>query len=835
MILSSVLRRRAAWALASLLLLVLFALPAAPAWAAPDDTSEQIATELAGARKSLDQVRAASAKDPVDPAELPQLRATAIEIQAKADKAADALAPQLTSIEARLSELGDIPEGETEAADVAARRAQLEKARSTMDAQVKLARLLSVEAGQSVDRISSQRRAEFQAALGKRTTSILGTTFWTEFNNDLPRDTERLLSIWDDAKQAVSETAGLTWLGMLVAAIMIVALRMWAAHRLLKITATRVPSGRLRRSFHSLTLVILGFAIPGLLAVTFHTGLGWDAPLPRALDTLLAGMVAAFCFGGYVGGLGGALLSPYRSSWRLPPITDPVAHSMRAFPVLLGVVLVFIWMVERLTGQISASLPVTVAVNCLIIVVLGGLLAVGLSRFEHVRRRVAADPQDQTPEPRPLWLSVMVGGAWIVLVTAFVCLLGGYVAFGSFIVKQLAWTLIVLCSVYLFAVLAEDTFMTLLARNATSSEPAQPELAQPQMREQAAVLLSGITRVLLALFALLLLLAPFGAGPVELFQRIDQLRGGVSIGEVNINPSRVAQAFLVLGLTLIAVRLFKGWLSRRYLPTTQLDPGMQSSASTLFGYTGVVVAVALALSSIGIGLERVAWIASALSVGIGFGLQAVVQNFVSGLILLAERPVKVGDWVSLGGIEGDIQRVNVRATEIQMADRSTVIVPNSEFITKTVRNVTHANPLGLVQIKLPMPLSTDASEVREIILAAFAEHAGVLETPAPNVWLDGVDTTGNLMFNASAYVASPRAAYGVRSAILFDVLARLREANMAMYRPAAMVLQPAHDDADAPVAQASTPASRTKDSADDAPRLPPSRAVAPPDQSGPGT
>ena len=82
----------------------------------------------------------------------------------------------------------------------------------------------------------------------------------------------------------------------------------------------------------------------------------------------------------------------------------------------------------------------------------------------------------------------------------------------------------------------------------------------------------------------------------------------------------------------------------------------------MFGYTGVVLAISLALSAVGIGLERIAWVASALSVGIGFGLQAVVQNFVSGLILLAERPVKVGDWVSLCGIEGDIVRVNVRAT-----------------------------------------------------------------------------------------------------------------------------------------------------------------------------
>ncbi|WZB63682.1 mechanosensitive ion channel domain-containing protein [Achromobacter xylosoxidans] len=291
------------------------------------------------------------------------------------------------------------------------------------------------------------------------------------------------------------------------------------------------------------------------------------------------------------------------------------------------------------------------------------------------------------------------------------------------------------------------------------------------------------------LLTITLLLAPFGEGPTDLLQRFDQLRKGLAIGEAQIHPGAVLQALIVLALALLGVKMLKRWLSNRYLPTTELDPGMQLSAVTLFGYAGFVVAVALALSSPGIGLERVAWIASALSVGIGFGLQAIVQNFVSGLILLAERPVQVGDWVSLGGVEGDILRINVRATEIQMSDRSTVIVPNSEFITKTVRNVTRSSPLGLVQIKLPMPLSTDAERARDAILQAFADHADILATPAPNVFLDGLDG-GNLIFNAKGYVSSPRAAYGVRSALLFTVLSRLREAGLEVSSPTTVLLAP---------------------------------------------
>jgi len=177
---------------------------------------------------------------------------------------------------------------------------------------------------------------------------------------------------------------------------------------------------------------------------------------------------------------------------------------------------------------------------------------------------------------------------------------------------------------------------------------------------------------------------------------------------------------------------------------------------------------------------------------------------VSGLILLAERPVKVGDWVSLGGVEGDILRINVRATEIQMGDRSTVIVPNSEFVTKTVRNVTRSNPLGLVQIKLPMPLSTDAEQVRELMLLAMADHEDVLESPAPNVFLDGIDA-GHLIFNARGYVSSPRAAYGVRSALLFTVLKRLDEAKLEVSSPPTMLLASAPEPAQAPAPVAVPP------------------------------
>ncbi|MDH3063281.1 DUF3772 domain-containing protein [Achromobacter insolitus] len=761
-----------------------------PAHAAAPPTPADTEAALATARKQIDDIRKRVA-DETDDATLVKQRGDALDIQSKADAAAEALTPQLASVTARLSELGTPPEGAKEAPDVAAQRMQLEKNSRALDAQIKLARLLSVDAGQTAEQISAQRRTQFQARLGERRDSFLSGQFWTEFREEFPRDLERLEVLRDDLATAVGQTPKWGWLLLGAAIALTIVLRVTIGRLLLRITATRVPPGRLRRSFLAVAHLVLAVATPGVIALLIHMGLDWDSQLSDNTSSLLANLVATVCFGGYVSGLGYALLSTNRPSWRLPPISDAVATRLRWLPGVLGVLVVMIWLAERLPVLLNASLTTTITLTGIVAVLtmatIGAVLAIS--------RRLRRQAMQENDAPIPFWVSLLLTSVWTVLILSLASMLAGYVAFGSFMVKQVLWVLIILASAYLLSTLIEDGFSTLLGT--THRDGGEHEA--PSMRDQAAVLLSGVGRVAVGLLAVTLLLAPFGEAPMDLLQRFDQLRKGLAIGEAQIRPGAVLQALLVLGLSLLAVKMLKRWLSNRYLPTTELDPGMQLSAATLFGYAGFVLAVALSLSAAGIGLERVAWIASALSVGIGFGLQAVVQNFVSGLILLAERPVKVGDWVSLGGVEGDILRINVRATEIQMGDRSTVIVPNSEFVTKTVRNVTRSNPLGLVQIKLPLPLSTDAEQVRELILQAFADHEDVLDTPAPNVFLDGIDG-GHLIFNAKGYVSSPRAAYGVRSALLFTLLKRLHDAGLEVSSPPTMLLASAPQPAAAPLA-----------------------------------
>ena len=235
----------------------------------------------------------------------------------------------------------------------------------------------------------------------------------------------------------------------------------------------------------------------------------------------------------------------------------------------------------------------------------------------------------------------------------------------------------------------------------------------------------------------------------------------------------------MLAIALTLVRAFMRWLEGRYLPATELDGSGRNSVSLVARYVGIALAVIWALASLGIGIERIALLLSALSVGIGFGLQAITQNFVSGLILLAERPIKIGDLIRVGTDEGDVKRISVRSTEITLADHSTLIVPNSELITKSVLNKTLASPLGRIQVQFSVPLGTDAARVRQLVLDAFVREEAVLDDPAPSAFIDAI-VDGRIAFNCFAHVPSPRAAYGARSNILLELLTRFRDEGIEM-------------------------------------------------------
>jgi potassium efflux system protein len=771
-------------------------------------TSDDPDTILEAARQRVDSIEKRLQADSPD-AELVAMRDALLEIQQNAEQIAQTQAPELARAQARLTELGAAPEGTREDSDVATQRSNLQKTTEALNARIKLARLLSVESLQLAEQAAKQRRSRFQAHLFERTDALLSTSFWHDLRDLFSAD-DAPHSPWQGQLGAafarMSAAAWLAWLGV---ALIGIALRLALGRVVTRLAATHSPAARVRRTLYALAQTALWMLVPGALAWGLVLGLNWERPTPEPLHGLLASFVGAVLFSSYLAGLGRALLSADQPAWRLVPMPDALARALRWQPAVIGTVTLAGWLMQRLAALAQADLAAEVAINCLYALVLAFVVGRSLRQGERLRRAAlaAASAEPESPLdalPRPLWVSLMLTGVWLALVASVVSIVIGYVALGGFVARQVVWVFVVSLTAYLLTLLVGDVFDTWVrSPPLTDPDAEEPDgaidaqsdaaVSPSHLRNQVAVIGAGGLQLAVLLVALVLILAPFGEGPGDLWQRLGQLDVGVAVGELQVRPVAVLRALLVFGLSMLAVRALKRWLTNNFLPTTRLDAGMRSSTTTLFGFVGTVLAIAFGLSAIGLALDKIAWIASALSVGIGFGLQAVVSNFVSGLILLAERPVKVGDWVTLGGIEGDIRRINVRATEIQMGDRSTVIVPNSEFITKTVRNVTLASPLGLVQIKLPMPLDTDTERVRDLLLQAFEQHDDVLETPAPKVFLDGFDN-GNLVFNATGYVVSPRQSYGVKSALLFTVLGSLREAGLPMSKPAAMVLRDAPQD-----------------------------------------
>jgi small-conductance mechanosensitive channel len=223
--------------------------------------------------------------------------------------------------------------------------------------------------------------------------------------------------------------------------------------------------------------------------------------------------------------------------------------------------------------------------------------------------------------------------------------------------------------------------------------------------------------------------SPFG----EFWAQARRLLSGVTIGGVTISFTDILVALSIFVLILLLTRLGQRFLNNRVLPQTNFDSGVQNSLSAGFGYIGIILAAVFGISALGVDLSNIALIAGALSVGIGFGLQTIVSNFVAGIILLIERPIKVGDWVLVGGNEGLVNRITVRSTELQTFQRASVIIPNSDFISTSVINWTHKDHYGRIEVAVGVAYGSDVEKVREVLLDCAQRHERVLTSPEPQV------------------------------------------------------------------------------------------------------
>lgn len=263
---------------------------------------------------------------------------------------------------------------------------------------------------------------------------------------------------------------------------------------------------------------------------------------------------------------------------------------------------------------------------------------------------------------------------------------------------------------------------------------------------------------------------------------------GISVGQTQIVPLKLVLGVVIFATVLLLSNVLKSSLGRSSMLMSQLEPSARETVATLTGYAGFIFALLIGLSLAGFNFQNLAIVAGALSVGIGFGLQNVVNNFVSGLILLFERPIRKGDWVIVGGTEGLVKKIKVRSTEIQTFDRADIIVPNSEFISSQVTNWTLNDSCGRIEVAVGVAYGSDTGAVKEILLKLANEHDQILKAanyqniPEPQVLFTAFGDS-SLNFELRCFVHDVRKWPVVRSDLNFAIDKAFREAKIAIPFP----------------------------------------------------
>jgi potassium-dependent mechanosensitive channel len=681
------------------------------------------------------------------------------------------LEPRLKQITDRLAELGAAPAAGAapEDATVAAERGQLTARQTEFDGAVKQARLLAGRADELADRINTRRRQIFTDRLFAHSANLFDPSFWASAVAAVPGETRTVNSILRSwmlvARASYDPTSVLAAVATLLAIGAVAAVAIYWTRRF---TARPAPR-RFDKALRALVVLVAhALAAAGLIAA-FVLVLRDYRLIPQPAADLLLGLAAAFAVAGLGRGVAVALFAPGQSFRRIIPWADQAADLYAAHlswgAAALGLT-IFLNALHRASGAPLAPVVATWALFALAFVVIAMHL---LWRSAQIYFRSGGFPAAGARLP---WLRVLL---WPIAIAVAIALVAGYVGFAAFLAVRLL-AVLAMGGALTVALVFVDAFATEVV---ASDTPRGRRLAAvfgvtPNVLDLLTALVSAVVRLFLIVAAVLLLVGYSGLFADDIVGVFQISRWDFAIGGLNLAPGNILAGLAILLVGLVAVRAVQSWLATQFLPRTRLDSGLQNSIAALSGYAAMVAVLTLALGALGIDLQKIALIAGALSVGIGFGLQSVVSNFVCGLILLAERPIRVGDWVVVKNEEGWVRRISVRATEIETFDRASVIIPNQDFITGVVKNWTHGNTMGRVLVKVRVAFDSDAEKVREVLRVCGEDHPQVLRAPPPMVYLMGIGDIG-LEFELRCVIANVEQSIAVSTELRLEILRRFAQ------------------------------------------------------------
>jgi len=732
-------------ALFALFLLLPALLPLA-ALAQPADPVTSRA-RLDSLRNELTQIETALTNPAASDAELQRQRLRLQPMLEQLRALVDEQAPRFEQAKLRLEQLGAKPDAKAppETPDVAREREAREKGFSEADETLKIARATQLQAEQLQTSIGDLRRDRFAKALFAPGPSVLSPDIWGATITTLPSDLRASHLIFGDWLSVFS-AALLSARGFLVALAFIAAVGLYAARarylpRLTARLAAKDDASGLYCLYVALARLFAHTAPPALASWLIYAALNTAGLLPPRIQPVVLAIVIGLALFAFVQAMADALFAPGEPQRRLVSVMESTARTVVWIAASLAIVMGIGKVLEAWLQAIAAGLTLSIIVRGIVAIVFALVLIAGLYRLRdgaEIEEEACLGPY--VPVDGASLGPVRVLG-WVVGIAVILAVLLGYVVLATFLTEQVLWLGILAGIFVLLMQLVELGISDQLTGEGRFALTMRAGIGlRAATLQKIAVVLTGITKIMLIVVTLMLALAPWGLESTDFTTSLRAAFFGFQVGGVTVSLSSIIVAGLLFALGLAATRSLQGWLEGKFMPTTKLDTGLRNSITTAAGYLGYAAAVALAVSSLGLSLERLTLVASALSVGIGFGLQSVVSNFVSGLILLWERPIRVGDQVLVGDAEGIVKRINVRSTEIETFDRSSVIVPNSNLISGVVRNRVRSDRTGRVLISISVPRSYDPSVVRTLLAEAGEAHGDVLKKPPPNVLFRKIGT-----------------------------------------------------------------------------------------------
>ncbi len=679
----------------------------------------------------------------------------------------------IATLEAQMRALGALPaDGDPpEAPGTAAQRKSLNQQLSDLRAPVTKAELAYSEADEmikSIDRIIRERQTE---ELLERGPSPLNPVNWSAGLNALATTFEAIRAEIAAGFRSPDTQAGsmsrlpLTVLLALAGLILMARGRFWTRFLMRIVRPQAAVSARWMLSFVmslgevvipflGLKVIIKAFQISGIFATNSESFL---TILQISVIIFLVSRWAALrCF-------------PRGDEDRLPlDLAPEQRRAGRLYGGALGLVIGVAHLFHQLGQSNSWSTEARVVVLFPILVI-AGLLLSRLARLLSLHTRASGDGaeveagEDSYRNLLARFLSKVLIG--VAIVSPTLAAFGYYKAAINLMMPSLLSLLLLAALLILQGVISE--IHRILARD---REGASDELAP---------MLAGFFMVLasLPIFALI-----WGARVADLSELWVTFTRGVTLGDLTISPTIFLTLAIVFAVGFAITRLLQGTLKNSLLPKTRMETGARDAIVSGVGYIGIFLAALIAVTSAGIDLSSLAIVAGALSVGIGFGLQNIVSNFVSGIILLIERPISQGDWIEVNGQHGTVREISVRSTRIETFDRSDLIIPNADLVSGTVTNYTKGSTVGRVIVKVGVAYGTDTKWVESILSEIARAHPMVLMNPEPTILFKGIGTD-SFDFEIRAILRDVNWIMNVASDMNHEIAKRFAEEGIEMPYP----------------------------------------------------